>query len=44
MKAYYGKPQFAEGWYEDLDNCIYVYETLSNMFSVAQEEKLGQYQ
>lgn len=38
MKEYVGKTTFTGGWDEDLDSCIGVYETLTKMFEVTNDE------
>lgn len=40
MKAFHGKPMFAGTWEEDLENVISVFNTLSTVCELSQEEKL----
>lgn len=40
MKAYIGNPTFSGGWDEDIDNCISIYDILSEMCCVTDDEKL----
>ena len=40
MKAYVGKPIFTGNWDEDLDTCISVFNTLSKMCGMTDEDKV----
>lgn len=40
MKAYYGKPIFSGGWDEGIDNFLGVYNTMTKMCEMTDEEKL----
>lgn len=40
MKAYIGKPLFAGEWSDKLDNCTKVYDNLSSMCQLTDDEKL----